>query len=89
MHFTTPSVDSFQAENRKDADDLYLQCLRVLRCSARAMAGSPGGLRFKAGTRPWLEGLESGLGPLATPGNAFLQPLMQHAGVIPRTRRTY
>ncbi len=38
--------------------DLRLQCLRVLSCTARALANSPGGLRFKAGTRPWLEGLE-------------------------------
>ena len=37
--------------------DLSLQCLRVLRCTAHAMANSPGGLRFKVGTRPWLEGL--------------------------------
>ena len=37
--------------------DLNQQCLRVLRCTARAMASSPGGLRFKPGTRPWLEGL--------------------------------
>ena len=37
--------------------DLSLQCLRVLRCTAHAMASGPGGLRFKAGTRPWLEGL--------------------------------
>lgn len=33
------------------------QRLRILRCTARAMASSPGGLRFKAGTRPWLDGL--------------------------------
>ncbi|MDQ3059732.1 MAG: hypothetical protein M3R45_09420 [Pseudomonadota bacterium] len=33
------------------------QRLRILRCTAHAMASSPGGLRFKAGTRPWLEGL--------------------------------
>lgn len=37
--------------------DLNQQCLRVLRCTAKAMASSPGGLRFKSGTRPWLEGL--------------------------------
>lgn len=42
--------------------DLSLQCLRVLRCTAHAMASSPGGLRFKAGTQPWLEGL-----PMPTP----------------------
>ena len=34
------------------------QVLRVLHCSALALANSPGGLRFKAGTRPWLEGLQ-------------------------------
>lgn len=37
--------------------DFEQQCLRVLRCTARALANSPGGLRFKAGTRPWLEAL--------------------------------
>ncbi|CAN7312667.1 hypothetical protein [Polaromonas sp. LjRoot131] len=39
--------------------DLNKQCLRILRCTAQALANSPGGLRFKAGTRPWLEGLSS------------------------------
>lgn len=37
--------------------DLDGQRLRILRCTAHAMASSPGGLRFKAGTRPWLVGL--------------------------------
>ncbi|MES2943438.1 MAG: hypothetical protein V4772_11265 [Pseudomonadota bacterium] len=37
--------------------DLNQQCLRILRCTAQALANSPGGLRFKADTRPWLEGL--------------------------------
>ncbi len=37
--------------------DFNLQCLRILRCTANAMANTPGGLRFKAGTRPWLEGI--------------------------------
>lgn len=37
--------------------ELNLQCLRVLSCTARAMASTPGGLRFKPGTRPWLEGI--------------------------------
>jgi len=40
--------------------DLDQQRLRILRCTAQAMASSPGGLRFKAGTRPWLEGLPGG-----------------------------
>lgn len=33
------------------------QCLRILRCTASALANSPGGLRFKAGTQPWLDAL--------------------------------
>ncbi len=37
--------------------DFEQQCLRVLRCTALALANSPGGLRFKAGSRPWLEAL--------------------------------
>lgn len=37
--------------------DFEQQCLRVLRCTAQALANSPGGLRFKAGTRPWLDAL--------------------------------
>lgn len=37
--------------------DVVEQGLRILRCTARAMAGSPGGLRFKPGARPWLDGL--------------------------------
>lgn len=36
------------------------QRLRILRCTAQAMASSPGGLRFQAGTQPWLEGLAGG-----------------------------
>jgi hypothetical protein len=37
--------------------DLDKERLRILRCTAQAMACSPGGLRFEAGTRPWLEGI--------------------------------
>ena len=40
--------------------ELDRQRLRILRCTAHAMASSPGGLRFKAGTRPWLDGLPVG-----------------------------
>lgn len=46
--------------------DLDRQRLRILRCTAQAMASSPGGLRFKAGTQPWLDGI-------ATGGSGFLQ----------------
>jgi hypothetical protein len=37
--------------------DIDQQRLRILRCTARAMAGSPGGLRFSPGARPWLDGI--------------------------------
>lgn len=39
-------------------DVIWQQCQRILACTARALAASPGGLRFKAGSRPWLDGLE-------------------------------
>ena len=39
------------------AADVVAQGLRILRCTAHALAVSPGGLRFKPGARPWLEGL--------------------------------
>lgn len=41
--------------------DFDAQCLRILRCTAHALANSPGGLRFKAGTRPWLDAVTQGL----------------------------
>lgn len=46
----------------KSSVDVAAQRMRILHCTALSMAGSPGGLRFKAGSRPWLEGLvcESG-----------------------------
>ena len=47
--------------------DLDRQRLRILRCTAQAMASSPGGLRFKAGTRPWLEGIPGGTPPSCRP----------------------
>ena len=40
------------------ATDVQLQCQRILACTARALANTPGGLRFKTGSRPWLDGLE-------------------------------
>lgn len=41
--------------------DFEQQSLRILRCTAQAMANSRGGLRFEAGSRPWLQGLSVGL----------------------------
>jgi len=51
---TTPSAGQAGGAARHDIDQ---QRLRILRCTAQAMASTPGGLRFKAGTRPWLDGL--------------------------------
>jgi hypothetical protein len=47
------------------AHDFEQQCLRILRCTAHALANSPGGLRFKAGTRPWLDALSERRGDLS------------------------
>lgn len=44
--------------NNRPTHDFEQQCLRVLRCTAQALADSPGGLRFQAGTRPWLDALK-------------------------------
>ena len=49
--------------------ELDRQRLRILRCTAHAMASSPGGLRFKAGTRPWLDGISGGR-PAASRSNS-------------------
>ncbi len=59
-HLTAPQTDAHACPATSTVHHpIYQQCLRVLRCTAEAMANSPGGLRFKAGTRPWLEGLDS------------------------------
>ena len=62
MKLETPFVSNNSSSNRNFSSglqDLNLQCQRILRCTAKAMSSSPGGLRFKAGTRPWLDGLLS------------------------------
>lgn len=60
--------------------DFNLQCLRILRCTAKAMASSPGGLRFKAGTRPWLEGLSVARPILATSSGRRFESAALSAG---------
>ena len=45
----TKSAPAFQG--------VELQLLRILRCTARVMASTPGGLVFSPGARPWLDGL--------------------------------
>jgi hypothetical protein len=34
-----------------------INMLRILRCTAHAMASGPGGLHFVPGAKPWLDGL--------------------------------
>ena len=43
--------------------------LKILRCTAHAMASGPGGLRFVPGTRPWLDGLSGGRERLVAPSH--------------------
>ena len=60
-----PAVSSFHGINGpergiKSAPAFHgveQQLLRILHCTARAMATTPGGLRFSPGARPWLDGL--------------------------------
>jgi|GEM_PF-1930855 len=47
------------------AHEFEQQCLRILRCTAHALANSPGGLRFQAGTRPWLDALSERRGDVS------------------------
>lgn len=56
------------------------QLFRILRCTAKAMASSPGGLRFKAGTRPWLDGLTGGPPALPALPNQRGQAVSRAAG---------
>ena len=68
MHSNTHQpVQPGSQKNRDDGQWLAQVRLRLLRCTAQAMASSPGGLRFVSGTRPWLEGLSGGRQRLANP----------------------
>jgi hypothetical protein len=62
-----------------DLDKQRLCILRILRCTAKAMASGPGGLRFKAGTRPWLDGLAGGQPALSTGSGQSGNPSSQAA----------
>ena len=55
---TALSPQQEQQQQRLRPDQVLL---KILRCTAQSMANSPGGLRFVAGTRPWLEGLNAGI----------------------------
>jgi hypothetical protein len=61
MQFDSSGGNIHQRREPIDAQstsDFNHQRLRILSCTARAMAAGAGGLRFKPGTRPWLEGLQ-------------------------------
>ena len=61
MGMTSNQADGLgQAAENTAAHSVDKQRLRILRCTARAMAASPGGLRFRAGTQPWLDGIAVG-----------------------------
>jgi hypothetical protein len=61
MRVTSTADNNFMKKTSPPATELNFnqQCLRILRCTATALASSPGGLRFKPGARPWLVGLQS------------------------------
>ena len=70
---------SARQQNNLQPANLRLQCLRILRCTAEALASSPGGFCFRPGTRPWLDGLAAigqGHAPaaMAGPVNQTLRP---------------
>ncbi len=58
---TTNSIErlgvSFGEARQKGAHIFYQRCLAILHCTAQSLSSSPGGLRFKAGSQPWLSGL--------------------------------
>jgi hypothetical protein len=45
-----------QAE-QNNSSSYQTNILRILRCTAHAMANGPGGLHFVPGAKPWLEGV--------------------------------
>ncbi len=57
LHAAVEFGKSLAVSTSRPSHDFEQQCLRVLRCTAQALANSPGGLRFKAGTQPWLDAL--------------------------------
>jgi hypothetical protein len=61
MEFVTLGLASGRRNSSKLTPlDFEAQIFRVLLCTARLLVSSPGGLRFKADSRPWLAHLSSG-----------------------------
>ena len=53
----TRQVIAATQPKRHDEHAFYRRCIDILRCTAHALNNSPGGLRYRAGSQPWLEGL--------------------------------
>ena len=62
-------------------DDFNKQRLRILRCTAKALANGLGGLRFKPGTCAWLENLSAIQPVLATCSKRQLEMCRMTANV--------
>ena len=50
-------VQTSQLAEQNSSPSFQTNILRILRCTAQAMANGPGGLHFVPGEKPWLEGL--------------------------------
>lgn len=55
MHTPLSTPDAHQGHTGEHV--FYQRCVDILRCTAQALCHSPGGFRFRANSRPWLEGL--------------------------------
>ena len=50
-------VQTSQLAEQNSSPSFQTNILRILRCTAQAMANGPGGLHFVPGATPWLEGM--------------------------------
>ena len=50
-------LQTCQQAEQNNSSSYQNNILRILRCTAHAMANGPGGLHFVPGAKPWLEGL--------------------------------
>jgi hypothetical protein len=57
MKHHAPEVQTGCQVDKNSLNTAQNHSLRILRCTAQAMANGPGGLHFVPGAKPWLEGL--------------------------------
>jgi len=50
-------IQMCQLAEQNSSSPYQKNILRILRCTAYAMANGPGGLNFVPGAKPWLDGL--------------------------------